>query len=200
MGLRLDDVNAAPEPGELLECVEKFIRRYLVLPSEHTYVAVVLWVAHCWVLDGFDSTPRLAFLSPEPGSGKSRAQDVVAMIVPRPLRAFNVSVPVLFRSMVDEHGKPVPPPTIFLDETDTIFGPKSKGDDEPLRAFVNAGHTRGANVHRVASRGNRMLLEEFPAFAPLCLAGLKDLPATVTDRSVVVRMKRKGPGGVPRFR
>ena len=196
MVLNLSDIREPTPPPEVLDRVEAFVRRFLILPDEHAYVAVALWVAHSWVLDGFDTTPRLAFLSPEPGSGKSRSQDVLALLVPRPLRAFNVSVPVLFRSMVDEHNEPVPPPTIFLHEVDAIFGPRAKGDDEPLRAFANAGHTRGVLVQRIATRGNRHIVETFPAFAPMSLAGLKDLPQTVMDRSVVVRMARKAPGEV----
>ena len=54
-----------------------FIARFCVLPVEHAYTAATLWAAHAWTLDAFDSTPRLAFLSPEPGSGKTRALEVI---------------------------------------------------------------------------------------------------------------------------
>ncbi|GFN05608.1 hypothetical protein Smic_41640 [Streptomyces microflavus] len=53
----------------LLNEVEAFHRRFNVFPREAAYVAVALWDAHAHLLDAFDSTPRLAFLSPEPGSG-----------------------------------------------------------------------------------------------------------------------------------
>lgn len=68
----------APIDGAaLLNEVEQFHRRFNVFPREAAYVAVALWDAHAHLLDAFDSTPRLAFLSPEPGSGKSRALEVV---------------------------------------------------------------------------------------------------------------------------
>ena len=57
----------------LLDEVEAFHRRFNAFPTEAAYVAVALWNAHAHLLDCFDSTPRLAFLSPEPGSGKTRA-------------------------------------------------------------------------------------------------------------------------------
>ena len=57
----------------LLDEIERFHRRFNVFPTEAAYVAVALWDAHAHLLDCFDSTPRLAFLSPEPGSGKTRA-------------------------------------------------------------------------------------------------------------------------------
>lgn len=200
--MRLSDVRSAPPDGAaLLDLVEAFVRKYLVLPSERDYVAVVLWTGHTWLSDGFSVTPRLAFLSPEPGSGKTRAQDVLVLLVPRPVRVFSVSVPVLFRSMVDEGGRPVAPPTLFLDEVDALFGAKTKGDDEPLRAFLNAGFDRGAIVQRIGTYGQRMVIESFPAFAPVCLAGLRDLPQTLTDRSIVIAMRRKTPDEkVSRFR
>jgi hypothetical protein len=45
----------------------------------------------------WDSTPRIAFLSPERGSGKSRALEVIELLVPRPVYAVNVSPSYLFR-------------------------------------------------------------------------------------------------------
>lgn len=95
----------APQTGTpvdgaaLLAEVEAFHRRFNVFPSEAAYVAVTLWDAHAHLLDCFDSTPRLAFLSPEPGSGKSRALEVVETLVPEPMTAVNASAAALFRSV-----------------------------------------------------------------------------------------------------
>ena len=67
------DTPTSPIDGAaLLDEVEAFHRRFNVFPTEAAFVAVTLWDAHAHLLDAFDSTPRLAFLSPEPGSGKSR--------------------------------------------------------------------------------------------------------------------------------
>ncbi|MFA0845927.1 DNA primase, partial [Streptomyces rochei] len=112
----------------LLDEVEAFHRRFNVFPHEAAYIAVALWDAHAHLLDCFDSTPRLAFLSPEPGSGKSRALEVVETLVPQPMTAVNASAAALFRSVSNPNGRP----TILFDEIDTIFGPKA-GDNEELR-------------------------------------------------------------------
>jgi len=37
------------------------------------------------------------------------------------------------------------PPTILLDEADTVFGPKA-GENEDLRGLLNAGHQRNRPV------------------------------------------------------
>ena len=90
---------AASDGAALLDEVEAFHRRFNVFPLDAAYVAVTLWDAHAHLLDCFDATPRIAFLSPEPGSGKSRALEIVETLVPKPLVAANASASVLFRAV-----------------------------------------------------------------------------------------------------
>ena len=58
--------------AELLSDIHAFLGRFIAYPTEHTRVAHTLWIAHTHCMEAWDSTPRIAFLSPEPGSGKSR--------------------------------------------------------------------------------------------------------------------------------
>ncbi|WP_390352316.1 DUF3631 domain-containing protein [Streptomyces goshikiensis] len=176
----------ATDGSRLLDEVEAFHRRFNVFPTEAAYVAVALWDAHAHLLDCFDSTPRLAFLSPEPGSGKSRALEIVETLVPQPLVAANASAPVLFRAVSTLENRP----TILFDEVDTIFGPKA-GDNEPLRGFLNAGHHRGAGMWRCVGDGTNQTVQEFPSFCVVAMAGLGSLPDTILTRSVIIRMRRR---------
>lgn len=99
--------TTAPIDGAaLLDEVEAFHRRFNIFPREGAYVAVALWDAHAHLLDAFDSTPRIAFLSPEPGSGKSRALEVVETLVPNKMAAVDASPSALFRSVagIEENG------------------------------------------------------------------------------------------------
>jgi hypothetical protein len=57
----------------LLNDVHAFLGRFVAYPSEDTHIAHVLWIVHTHLMDAWESTPRIAFLSPEPGSGKTRA-------------------------------------------------------------------------------------------------------------------------------
>lgn len=79
-------MTATPTPpidgAALLDEVETFHRRFNIFPTEAAYVAVVLWDAHAHLIDCFETTPRVAFLSPEPGSGKSRALEIVELLTP----------------------------------------------------------------------------------------------------------------------
>jgi hypothetical protein len=182
----------SPPEGEgtgLLDDVETFLRRFVAFPSESTRVATVLWAAHAHAVDRFESTPRLALLSPEPGSGKTRVLEILELLVPRPLFSLNSSPAALFRLVADRDG----PPTVLVDEADAIFGPRAGKDHEDLRAFVNAGHRRGAKAHRCVVRGKEISVEEFPAYAAVALAGLDDLPDTIMSRSMVVRMRKRAP-------
>jgi hypothetical protein len=182
-------VTAASRDGAAaLEDARAFIARFCALPVEHAYTAVTLWAAHAWALDAFDSTPRLAFLSPEPGSGKTRALEVLTLLVPWPMHAVNATPAALFRSVAD----PASRRTILFDEIDTIFGPKAK-EHEELRGLLNAGHRRSGVAYRCVGEGTRQEVAAFPAYAGVALAGLGQLPDTIFTRSVVIRMRRRAP-------
>ena len=117
-------------------------------------------------------------------SGKTRAQEVIECLVKDPLPSANASVPAIYRSLVDRQ------PTILLDEYDTYFGSKSAREHaEDLRGLLNAGHRRGKPVLRCV--GPTSQVQEFPCFAPVCLAGIRGLPDTIEDRSVIIDMRRR---------
>lgn len=175
--------------SELFDRVELFLSRFVAYPSEAARVAHVLWIGHAHLMHLWESTPRIAFVSAEPGSGKSRALEVTGPLVPNPVHAVNASPAYLFRKVSDPDGAP----TVLFDEIDTIFGPKAK-DNEEIRGMLNAGHRRGAMAGRCVIRGKEVLTEELPAYCAVALAGLDDLPDTIRTRSVMVRMRRRGPG------
>ncbi len=147
-----DPAAGADQP---LDDIEAFLRRFVAYPSEHARTAHVLWVAHTHLMDAWDSTPRIAFLSQEPGSGKSRALEVSELLVPNPVQAVNVTPAYLFRKIGSEDGAP----TVLYDEIDCVFGPKAK-ENEEVRGLLNAGHRRGAVAGRCVVRGN-CLTEEY---------------------------------------
>ena len=185
------DVPHLPEPtgnrlAEILNEVRVFICHFVILPSEAAEIAVTLWAAHCHVLDSFESTPRIAFLSPEPGSGKSRALEVLTTLVPHPMHAVNATPAALFRAVSDLGDQP----TILFDEIDTVFGPKAR-ENEEVRGFLNAGHRRGAVAYRCVGMGTSQSVTAFPAFCAVAIAGLNDVPDTIATRSIIVRMRKR---------
>lgn len=178
------------KPGaEILQQVFDFLGRFVVFPSEEAQTATALWAVHTHLMDRWESTPRLAFLSPEPGSGKTRALEILDLLVPRPVQPVNSSAAYVFRRVASDDG----PPTILFDEIDTIFGPKAK-ENEDLRGFINAGHRRGAIFGRCVVRGRTIEPEDITAYCAVALAGLGWLPDTILSRSIVVRMRRRHDG------
>jgi hypothetical protein len=175
----------------LLDQVYTFVGRFIAYPSEDARVAHVLWLAHTHLMDAWVSTPRIAFLSPEPGSGKTRALEVSEPLVPRPVEAINVTPAYLFRKVGSDAGLP----TILFDEVDTVFGPKAK-DNEEIRGLLNAGHRRGAVAGRCVVKGKIIETEEIPAYCAVALAGLGGLPDTILSRAVIINMRRRSPGEV----
>ncbi|MFF4044965.1 DUF3631 domain-containing protein [Streptomyces sp. NPDC001816] len=172
----------------LLDEVEAFHRRFNIFPTEAAYVAVTLWDAHAHLIDAFDGTARLAFLSPEPGSGKSRALEIVETLTPRAATTVNASANALFRLVEADGGTP----TLLFDEIDTVFGPKAGGNEE-VRGFLNSGYRRGAKSLRCVGDGSNQSTEWFSSFCAVAMAGLGSLPDTILTRSVIIRMRKKAP-------
>ena len=171
-----------------LDLVENYLRRFVAYPSDHALVAHALWIAHAHLMGCWDTTPRLAFMSAEKESGKTRALEVTALLVPEPILSISASPAVIVRLV--SAGQP----TILYDEIDGVFGnAKMQEANTDLRSVLNGGYRRGAKVHRCVTHGKKIETEELDAFAPVAVAGLRDLPDTLASRSIFVRMKRRAP-------
>ena len=141
------------------------------------------------MMEAFEATPRIAFLSPEKASGKTRALEVTSNLVPNPVESINVTPAYLIRKIGNQAARP----TLLYDEIDTVFGPRAKKDNEDVRAILNAGHRRGAMSGRCALAGHTVRVEEIPSYCAVALAGLGWLPDTLLSRCVIIRMRRRKP-------
>lgn len=173
----------------ILDDVEEVIRKYVVL-SEDQYTAVTLWVAATHGINVWEHAPRLAILSPVKGCGKTRLMEVLMPMSYQPFPALNTTVAVLFRIMEDDRK------TIFHDEVDTVFGVQNRSVSEAteqIRAFYNGGFSRDFPVWRMVGQGKKMVPVPFDAFSMAALASkTHDLPDTIQDRSIVIRMRKRG--------
>lgn len=173
-----------------LDQVESYLRQYIAYPHEHAVTAHVLWIAHTHLFDEMDTTPRLAFMSAEKRSGKTRCLEAMSPLVPGPSLWFSPSPAAMIRLI---HGAGDERRTIMTDEIDSIFGREKATDGAvDLRTALNAGYRRGATFARCAP--NTFKVEEMNAFAPVCVAGIGELPDTLADRAIIIRMKRRAKG------
>jgi len=194
-----DDQGRGDEPqatrlldlAEYLGALEAFLTRYVAFPSQHEPPAVALWIAHAHLVEEFETSPLLAVTSAEMRSGKTRLLDCLELLVPHPFRVVIPSEAVVYTVLAQR-----PRRTMLLDEADAIFGPRTAERYEGLRAILNSGNRRGTPVLRVKLEGRRREVDSFDVFGPKAIAGIGDLPDTVSDRAIPVRLKRRAPGEV----
>jgi Protein of unknown function (DUF3631) len=155
--------------------------------------ALALWTFHTWALDAAEVTPYVHVSSAEKRSGKTRLLEVLELVVRSPIASANISDAALFRA-IEEWS-----PTLLFDEIDSIFGPKAR-DREDLRGLLNAGYRRGKPALRVG--GAKMTdLQSFSTFCPKVLSGIGKVPDTISDRAIVIVLKRrKSTEAIERFR
>jgi hypothetical protein len=146
---------------------------------------VTLWIAATHAQPAWAHAPRLVIRAPEKRCGKSRLLDVIEALCWNPFITVNSSPAAVYRSITSD------PPTLLVDEADTIFGPKADGNED-LRGLLNAGHQRNRPAKRYDASSNRV--ESIPTFAMAALAGIGAMPDTIEDRAVIVRMRRRAPG------
>jgi hypothetical protein len=186
-----EEAAPGPEPthgSELLNELRAQVAQFVILPSQQGLDAVTLWVAATHLQPAWQHAPRLAVVGPAKRCGKSRLLDILAETVHEPMLTINTTPAAIFRSITEEN-----PPTLLVDEADTIFGsPKVAEKNEEMRGLLNAGHQRNRYVTRVV--GNDHTPHKFATFAMAAIAGIGDLPDTIMDRAIVIRMRRRAEG------
>jgi putative DNA primase/helicase len=179
----------AVDTDELILTIVKRVKRHVVL-SDDEALTVALWVLFSWIHDAAAvHSPILLATSAEANSGKTQLLSLVGFLVPRALVCVEISEATLFRGIEKWL------PTLLVDEADVILI-----NNEPLRAVVNSGWTRGSCVPRCIGDDNTP--HAFPTFCPKMI-GLKGrkLPDTTLSRSIIIEMKRKKAGeNVTHFR
>lgn len=184
--LQLPSPEPWPHPVDgatLLADLIAGVLRYVVMEAGSAE-AIAMWVLHAHCLNAFPISPKLAITSPEKRCGKTTCLDVVAALVPRPLRTVNTTGPAIFRTIEAMQ------PTLLMDEADTFLT-----DNDDLRGILNSGHRRSsAWVIRLV--GDDHEPRQFSTWAATVIAMIGRLPDTLEDRSIPVVLRRKLPAEV----
>lgn len=174
-------------PKVLIEEIAETIKTLVIVP-EGTELAIALWIVHTYLIDPagehqvFRVSPILAINSPDRQCGKSVLCEVVMNLCPRSKLSMNLTESVLFRSMELEQ------PTLFIDEADTFIN-KSR---DSLIGILNAGYRPDGSVDRMGGK-NFDEMRSFKVWGAKVIAGIGDLPDTLSSRCIHIRMKRKLP-------
>jgi putative DNA primase/helicase len=185
-GRRLSFKTHEPHPqpvrlDSLLDDLAAALDRHVIL-SAAARDATALWIAHTWVYNRFQHTPRLAITSPEKRCGKSTLLDVLRSTCLSPVKADNISASSVFRTI-----EALSPLSLLIDEADTHL----KENAEELRGVLNSGFERSGMVIRVVEIAGEHTPVQFATFAPVALAAIKALPGTLEDRAIPIRLERK---------
>lgn len=185
----LASLDVTLDGAALLDGAYETLTTYVIFPSPEAADATTLFAASTHAAHEFEFASRLVIRSPVKRCGKSRLEDVLGGLVHRPLLTANISAASLVHSI-----DLAEPPTVMLDEADTIFGKALKGDEkaEHLRGILNAGFTRDRPYVRYDPTQRKNV--PTPTFAMAVLAGIGSMPDTIEDRAVCFTMRRKAPG------
>jgi hypothetical protein len=166
------------EPAGLLNEVAAVVNKYVAAPLRCADAAA-LWVAFTWIHDEVEVSPLLAISSPTKRCGKTTLLSVLGQLASRPLPSSNVTPAALFRA-VEKYR-----PTLLVDEADTFAR-----DNPELRGILNSGHLR-SQAYVARCEGDAHEVRLFSTWGPKAVALIGRLPATLTDRSIVIELQRK---------
>jgi putative DNA primase/helicase len=167
--------------NEVLDDLVTTLSRYLVLPTGAAE-AIALWILNAHCHDAARISPVLALVSPDRRCGKTTALNVIGCLVPRPITTANITTAALYR-VIERRS-----PTLLIDEADTFLR-----QDHSLLGILNAGHFRAsAFVIRASDRAPDGI-QDFSVWCPKVLAMIGAPPPTLEDRSIIIRLSRKGP-------
>lgn len=181
--IQAEDINGS----DLLNQIQAIFKRYVILPTPEAEIAVTLWTAATHAAPAWNTAPRLVIRAPLKRCGKSRLLDIIEALAYQPVATVNATPSAIYRLIGMAEGNP---PTLLIDEADTIFGPKA-GDHEDLRGLLNAGHQRGRPALRYDA--SQRQVERLDTYAMAALAGIGHMPDTIEDRAVIIPMRRRSP-------
>jgi putative DNA primase/helicase len=166
------------------------VRRCVVAP-EQDLATVVVWGAHAHLVHHptvqLLVSPKLATQSPDKQCGKTTLLEVIGALAPRPETGSSITAAAVFR-LIEARS-----PTLLIDEADRVL----RSSNEELIAVLNSGHRRsGAYVWRVEEVAKKRMVVKFRTWGAVAFAGIRELPETLQDRSIVIRLVRAKPGEV----
>ena len=165
----------------LLDALRVHFKRYVVLP-EYADIALALWTLNAWVFESFDIAPYLSITSPTRRCGKTVLMTMLYWLCRRGKKSDSMSKPAIYRSVDTER------PTLVLDEVGWVLDPKDE-----RQGILCGGFERNGFVEVCEGEGTSITTRLFSTFCPKAFGLIGQLTPTLTDRSIVIPMRRKMP-------
>jgi hypothetical protein len=154
--------------------------------------ANVLWAAHSHLMPCWYYSPRLLFISPESGCGKTRAMTITEHLVPHSKRSDRMTAAAATYAIEAQRQINGGQPTLLLDEMDTRFG--EGRSDEDLRQIIDSGFERGGAVTKTIREDGKYKSYDFLVYGAMAIAGKMDInevPSTIRTRSIIIQMQKR---------
>jgi hypothetical protein len=132
----------------VLDEARAFMARFVIASSPAVLDAMTLWAAHTWAVDpateelAWSTTPRIAFISDEPESGKTAHMEMMGLISRKAELTPDATGASMCKGIRERH------PVYMVDETDLLFGAGAAA--KSVRTVLNSGYRKGACIDRVA--------------------------------------------------
>jgi putative DNA primase/helicase len=168
--------------SDVLNEVRQAFNRHAILPP-NADVALTLWCAFSWFIEGAQIAPLLVIRAPESECGKTTVKDIVELFVRRPLSNEGITLAALFR-VVEQFQ-----PTLLLDDADSWLLRDLKDERHSL---INSGHKRGGKVLRCAP--DTFELQSFSTFCAKAIIFIGKSKDTLHNRSIEILLRRKVAG------
>ena len=177
--------EAWPHPingGELADALVADLKEYVSLGSYYAE-AIIGWVFHTYFLDLEIITPRLFITAATKGSGKTTVLNWLKPIAYKGHYVSSYTGAYLDRT-IEKHR-----PTFHMDEADTVMqGEKA----EAIRNIINSGFDPEGTTGKCDGPKNEP--RDFSTYCAMAIAGNGLLNATILDRSIIIKMKKKHAG------
>jgi hypothetical protein len=134
------------------------------------------------VFEAFDIAPYLSITSPTRRCGKTVLMTMLYWLSRRGKKSDSMSKPAIYRSVDSER------PTLVLDEVGWVLDPKDE-----RQGILCGGFERNGFVEVCEGEGTAITTRLFSTFGPKAFGLIGQLTATLTDRSIVIPMRRKTP-------
>ena len=164
---------------ELANKIESLFDRFVFLPQGGS-TAISLWIMGTYVFNSFRIFPNIAITSPERRCGKSSTLDIIEALSYKSLLTSNITPAAIFR-LIEKYQ-----PTLLIDEADTFVS----GRNDDMIGIINSGHAKNRAVI-IRTVGENYESKKFSTWSPKVFASIKSLQATVMDRSIEVKLRRK---------
>lgn len=174
-----------PDVAKLYDDLIGLFEYFLDFPSnesETSLAILALWTMLTYAFPAWDAVPYL-FFNGTLGSGKSTVFGVLMEVIWQGILSSSMTAPCIFRAL-GVHGG-----VLLFDETDRLRDRTQEASE--IRALLCSGYKkRGGRAHRLEKKGDDFVLTGFDVYSPKALAGIAQIPPTLTSRSIRFNMIR----------